>query len=141
MKIHKNDTALVVIDPQNHVLSEKGVSWPLVGASVKENNTVENLARLFEAAKQWVDNIAEKKGMRRTTRRFSSDLTKRSYFPKEPTGKNGGSGQHRIPPSRALASSSKWNRTQRVGCVHFSLAFSSKSGLMAFITAWSTEKR
>ena len=42
---------MVVIDPQNDVLSEKGVSWPLVGASIKENNTVENLARLFEAAK------------------------------------------------------------------------------------------
>ena len=51
MKVHKSDTALVVIDPQN-VLSEKGVSWPLVGASVKENNTVENLARLFQAAKE-----------------------------------------------------------------------------------------
>jgi nicotinamidase-related amidase len=52
MDLHKNDTALVVIDPQNDVLSEKGVSWALVGASVKENNTVENLARLFTAAKQ-----------------------------------------------------------------------------------------
>src|SRR5580692_6599138 len=52
MNIQKNDTALVVIDPQNDVLSEKGVSWPLVGASIKENNTVENLARLFQAAKE-----------------------------------------------------------------------------------------
>jgi nicotinamidase-related amidase len=52
MKIHSADTALVVIDPQNDVLSENGVSWKLVGASVKENNTVENLARLFQAAKQ-----------------------------------------------------------------------------------------
>jgi nicotinamidase-related amidase len=52
MKIHKNDTALVVIDPQNDVLSEKGVSWPLVGASVKENHTIENIARLFQAAKE-----------------------------------------------------------------------------------------
>ena len=50
MKIHRNDSALVIIDPQNDVLSEKGISWPLVGASVKENNTVENLARLFKAA-------------------------------------------------------------------------------------------
>ena len=40
MKIHKNDTAVVVIDPQNVVLSEKGVLWRLVGDSVKENNTV-----------------------------------------------------------------------------------------------------
>jgi len=51
MQFHKNDTALVVIDPQNDVLSEHGVSWGLVGDSVRENNTVENLARLFTAAK------------------------------------------------------------------------------------------
>jgi nicotinamidase-related amidase len=44
-------SALVVIDPQNDVLSEKGVSWGLVGDSVRENNTVENLDRLFKAAK------------------------------------------------------------------------------------------
>ena len=52
MKFHKTDTALVVIDPQNDVLSEEGVSWSLVGASVQENNTVENIARLFTAAKE-----------------------------------------------------------------------------------------
>lgn len=51
MNFHRNDTALVVIDPQNDVLSESGVSWGLVGASVRENNTVENLERLFQAAK------------------------------------------------------------------------------------------
>jgi nicotinamidase-related amidase len=51
MDIDRNDTALVVIDPQNDVLSERGVSWKLVAESVRENNTVENLARLFEAAK------------------------------------------------------------------------------------------
>ncbi len=52
MKIDKNDTALVVIDPQNDVLSEDGVSWALVGDSVKENDTVANIERLFEAAKE-----------------------------------------------------------------------------------------
>ncbi|MDB5310168.1 MAG: rutB [Gemmataceae bacterium] len=51
MQFNKTDTALVVIDPQNDVLSESGVSWGLVGASIRENNTVENLARLFAAAK------------------------------------------------------------------------------------------
>jgi nicotinamidase-related amidase len=51
MEINKSDTALVIIDQQNDVLSESGVSWGLVGESVKENNTVENLARLFHAAK------------------------------------------------------------------------------------------
>ena len=51
MLFNKGDTALVVIDPQNDVLSETGVSWGLVGASVRENNTVENIRRLLEAAK------------------------------------------------------------------------------------------
>jgi nicotinamidase-related amidase len=51
MEFNRGDTALVVIDPQNDVLSEKGVSWGLVGESVEENNTVENLDRLFKAAK------------------------------------------------------------------------------------------
>lgn len=52
MQFHKNDTALVVIDPQNDVLSDKGLSWGLVGESIKVNNTVENLAKLFGAAKE-----------------------------------------------------------------------------------------
>jgi len=52
MRIATNDTALVIIDPQNDVLSEQGISWRLVGESVKENHTVENIARLFVAAKQ-----------------------------------------------------------------------------------------
>ncbi|MEH2467634.1 cysteine hydrolase [Nostoc sp.] len=52
MNINKNDTAIVVIDPQNDVLSEKGVSWDLVGNSVKDNKTVENIERVFKAAKQ-----------------------------------------------------------------------------------------
>lgn len=34
MNINRNDTAVVVIDPQNDVLSEKGVSWDLVGALI-----------------------------------------------------------------------------------------------------------
>ena len=51
MVLDRKDTALVVIDPQNDVLSEKGISWELLSDSLKENNTVENLARLFKAAK------------------------------------------------------------------------------------------
>jgi hypothetical protein len=53
MQFNKSDAALVVIDPQNDVLSEKGVSWSLVGQSVKENNTVEHLAQLFTARGGW----------------------------------------------------------------------------------------
>ena len=48
----KNDTAVVITDPQNDFLSEKGVTWKLVGDSVKENKTVENIERLLKAAKK-----------------------------------------------------------------------------------------
>jgi nicotinamidase-related amidase len=45
-------TALVVTDPQIDFLSPDGVTWGVVGASVTEHNTVANIGRLFEAAKQ-----------------------------------------------------------------------------------------
>ena len=51
MTVQKTDTAVVFIDPQNDVLSDKGTSWGAVGASVTENNTVENMERIFKAAK------------------------------------------------------------------------------------------
>lgn len=43
-------TAIVITDPQNDFLSENGVAWGAVGQSVQENNTVENLERLFQVA-------------------------------------------------------------------------------------------
>ena len=51
MNMNKNDTAVVFIDPQNDVLSDKGIAWALVGESVRENHTVENMERIFKAAK------------------------------------------------------------------------------------------
>ena len=48
----RRDTAVVFIDPQNDFLSEKGAAWPLVGESVRENKTVENMERIFQAAKK-----------------------------------------------------------------------------------------
>ena len=45
-------TALVVTDPQNDFLSPDGVTWGVVGASVEANHTVENLEKLFAAAKR-----------------------------------------------------------------------------------------
>ena len=45
------NTALVVTDPQNDFLSPEGVAWGVVGASVTENHTVENIDALFKAAK------------------------------------------------------------------------------------------
>jgi nicotinamidase-related amidase len=47
----KADTAVVFIDPQNDVLSEKGANWAAVGASVTANGTIENMERIFKAAK------------------------------------------------------------------------------------------
>ncbi|OUR75225.1 isochorismatase [Alphaproteobacteria bacterium 46_93_T64] len=44
-------TALVVTDPQIDFLSPEGVTWGVVGKSVTEHNTVENIERLFKAAK------------------------------------------------------------------------------------------
>ena len=40
-----SDAALVIIDPQNEVLSEHGLAWDLVGQSVTENRTVEEPPR------------------------------------------------------------------------------------------------
>ena len=51
MEISNKDTALLLTDVQNDFLSEEGVTWDLVGDSVKENKTVENIDRLFKASK------------------------------------------------------------------------------------------
>ena len=50
--ITTDDTALVITDPQNDFLSAEGATWAMVGKSVTENNTVENIEALFKAAKQ-----------------------------------------------------------------------------------------
>jgi nicotinamidase-related amidase len=52
MTIDPTRTALVVTDPQNDFLSPDGVTWGVVGKSVTENNTVENIESLFKAAKE-----------------------------------------------------------------------------------------
>lgn len=51
MAITYGNTALVITDPQNDFLSPKGVTWGVVGESVTENNTVENIESLLKAAK------------------------------------------------------------------------------------------
>jgi nicotinamidase-related amidase len=51
MNINNKDTAVLLTDVQNDFLSEQGVTWELVGESVKENKTVENIERLFKTAK------------------------------------------------------------------------------------------
>ncbi len=49
-EIEPGRTAVVISDPQRDFLAEDGVVWQVVGASVQENNTVEHLAQLLEAA-------------------------------------------------------------------------------------------
>ena len=51
MEFNKNDTAVLITDPQNDFLSEQGATWQLVGDSVKENKTIENIERLIQTAK------------------------------------------------------------------------------------------
>jgi nicotinamidase-related amidase len=51
MHVDKSDTAVVFIDPQNEVLSERGLAWPLVHESLQENKTIENMERIFKTAK------------------------------------------------------------------------------------------
>lgn len=46
------NTAIVITDPQNDFLHEDGVAWGAVGQSVKENNTRENLEKLFQFAEE-----------------------------------------------------------------------------------------
>lgn len=52
MDIDLSRTAIVITDPQNDFLSPDGVTWGVVGDSVIENNTVENIETLFKVAKQ-----------------------------------------------------------------------------------------
>lgn len=51
MVLDPDRTAIVITDPQNDFLSPDGVTWGVVGESVVENKTVENLERLFALAK------------------------------------------------------------------------------------------
>jgi nicotinamidase-related amidase len=52
MELDIQRTALVVTDPQIDFLSPDGVTWGVVGESVEEHGTVENIGRLFAAAKK-----------------------------------------------------------------------------------------
>jgi nicotinamidase-related amidase len=51
MSVDVSNTAVVITDPQNDFLSPDGVTWGVVGESVTENNTVENIETLLKVAK------------------------------------------------------------------------------------------
>ncbi len=52
MQLDAEQTAIVITDPQNDFLSPQGATWGVVGESVTENKTVENIAKLFEVGKE-----------------------------------------------------------------------------------------
>jgi len=52
MEVDLKNTAILITDPQNDFLSPDGVAWGVVGESVTENNTVENIDALMRAAKE-----------------------------------------------------------------------------------------
>lgn len=52
MTIDLSRTALLITDPQNDFLSPDGVTWGVVGKNVEANNTIENIDKLFSAAKK-----------------------------------------------------------------------------------------
>jgi len=52
LTVNKENTALVITDPQNDFLSSEGVAWGVVGENVTENNTVKNIDLLFKSAKK-----------------------------------------------------------------------------------------
>ncbi len=52
IEVNRENTALLITDPQNDFLSPDGATWGLVGDSVTENGTVENIEALFKAAKE-----------------------------------------------------------------------------------------
>lgn len=51
MALERGRAALLVVDPQIDFLSPDGVAWDVVGESVEEHGVVDNLGRLFRAAK------------------------------------------------------------------------------------------
>ena len=49
--ISLSDTAIVITDPQIDFLSPDGVTWGVVGESVTEHGTVDNIGALIDTAK------------------------------------------------------------------------------------------
>ena len=51
MQIDLSRAALLITDPQIDFLSPKGAAWGVFGESIQELDTVQNIGRLFDAAK------------------------------------------------------------------------------------------
>lgn len=88
MKLDLQRTALVVVDPQIDFLSPNGVSWAVMGDSITENKTVENIGHLFKAAKE---------------RDLTVLISPHYYYPTDYEWKFGGPGEHFMHDSRMFA--------------------------------------
>ncbi len=51
MVLDRTKLAVVCTDPQVDFLGEKGVAWPIIKKNAEENNTIENIERVFKACK------------------------------------------------------------------------------------------
>ena len=51
MILDREKLAVVCTDPQVDFLGEKGAAWPVIKKSAMENNTIENIERVFKACK------------------------------------------------------------------------------------------
>ncbi len=76
MEINRTDTGIVITDPQNDVLKEEGLTWELVGPTIRTNKVVENLARLMSTGKE---------------RGYRLFISPHYYFPSDNTWQFGGS--------------------------------------------------
>ena len=52
MKLDLSRAAVVIIDPQIDFLHPEGVTWGVIGPSVQQHNTVDNIEALFKVAKE-----------------------------------------------------------------------------------------
>ncbi|WP_083394506.1 cysteine hydrolase family protein [Planococcus donghaensis] len=52
MEVNPENTALVIVDPQNDFLRDDGVAWKLVKESVEANQTIQNLELLLKAGEK-----------------------------------------------------------------------------------------
>jgi len=50
--LDRSKVGLVVVDPQNDFLNPAGATWPLVGGSITDNDTVAHIGQLFKAFKE-----------------------------------------------------------------------------------------
>ena len=75
--VNRDNTALLITDPQNDFLSPDGATWSMVGENVTEYKTVENIEGLLKAAKENRIQSRVRRGRPRRVRRTRLRCEKR----------------------------------------------------------------